>query len=530
MLFAYWVTAFLSGAGVLVVEMTAPRALAPWFGQAQFVWTNVIGLVLAALAIGSMVGGRLADRRQSPILLASLLLAAATLVAVSAWLPGPVARAVLPARLPLEAAYPFLQRGSFLATLICFVPPVLLLGAVPPFLVRCAATRIEGLGRMSGMLYGAATLGSIAGSFATNDLLYERFGTRGTLLLAAGLIAMAALPLLFAARRARAAGAAAATIPFLLLMLPESRAAPEGAAFGELVAAVDSRYQHLEIRRRDDLGVGARVLAIDEGHDSFQSLTPAEGVLTGGLYYDYVNLLALDSICDGRLRVAILGLGAGTHARQLLALVGPRCRLTISGVELDPGVVALGRAHLDLPTDPRLTIWTDLDARTFVDHSLATFDLILVDCYARQSFVPPHVASREFFSAARSRLARGGTLALNVFGYGAHDPVSEAVAATLATQFDEGVVVASLPRTSNQLVWGRYGAPLRTPATWDSGGWPDELVGLAAKLATPGQWFRRRHRAADRIVRDDDGWFDALQEARLKARAECMLRSGGAPP
>jgi len=527
---AYWLTAFLSGAGVLVVEMTAPRALAPWFGQAQFVWTNVIGLVLAGLAIGSMVGGRLADRRASPGLLGGLLLAGAGLVALSAWLPQWVARALLPERLPLEAAYPFLQRGSFLATLICFVPPVVLLGAVPPFLVRCATKRLEEVGRQSGLLYGAATLGSIAGSFATSYLLLEPLGTRGTQLLAAALLAVSAVPLFVASRRVAGgvAGGAAALLLAAALLPPANRAAAAGAALGELLVARDSRYQHLEVRHRDELCGGARVLAIDEGHDSFQSLTPDEGVLTDGLYYDYVNLLALDAVRDGKLRVAILGMGAGTHARQLLELVGPRCDLSIAGVELDPEVVALGRSHLALPDDPRLSIASGLDARTFADHSDATFDLVLVDCYSHQSFVPPHVASSEFFAAVARRLRDGGVLALNVFGYGAADPVSEAVAATLLSRFPDGIVVASLPGTANQLVWGCKGGVPRRPCDWPRDEWPEPLQELAARLLAPAQFFVRRARDGERVVHDDDGWFDRLQERRLEARAAALLAREGA--
>jgi len=531
-LLAYWLTAFLCGAGVLVVEMMAPRALAPWFGQAHFVWSNVIGLVLAGLALGNMLGGRLADRRRDPALLGALLCAGALLVALAAFLTGPVARWLLPEALPLEVAYPFLRRGSFVATAVCFFPPVLLLGMVAPFLVRCAATRIEELGRTSGLLYGAATLGSIAGSFATEDLLYEALGTRGTMVAAAGLIALSSLPLFWSARRRAAAG--------LVLLLGATatlaahargvRAAPFGAAAGAPVVAIDSRYQHLEVRRRDDLGAGTLVLAIDEGHDSFQSLTPATGELTGGFYYDYVNLLALDSIRDGRLRVAILGLAAGTHARQLLALAGPRCDLSIDGVEIDPGAVALGRSHLGLPDDPRLRVFTDLDARTFADHARHEYELILVDCYARQSFVPPHVASVEFFAALKRRLVPGGTVALNAFGYGASDPVTEAIVATLAAVFPEGVVVASLPRTANQLVWATRDERARGPDAFATVEWPVALQDLAASLRAPGQWFRATAASGQRALRDGDGWFDALQQRRLAARATAMLAAAPEPP
>ncbi len=531
----YWLTAFLSGAGVLVVEMSAPRALAPFFGQAQFVWTNVIGLILFALALGNVLGGRLADRRSSPRLLGAILIVAAAVVAAAAFLPAAVSRAILPDRLPLEAAYSFLFKGSFLATLVCFAPPVFLLGAVQPFLVRCATRRLEEVGRASGRLYGASTLGSIAGTFLTSYLLLAEFGTRGTMLLAAALLLASSVPAFVAGREGTSRKGGAAVVAALVGMgvapfalrewAPGLLEAVPGAAWGELVVARDSRYQHLEVRLRDDLALPARVLAIDEGHDSFQSVTPKAGTWTGGLYYDYFTLLALDQARSGRLRVAILGFGAGTHARQLLEFVGGRCELSIVGVELDPEVVALGRQELSLPEDPRLVVHVELDARTFVDHSRERFDLIMVDCYNRQSFLPPHVASLEFFKAARTRLADDGALALNLFGYGARDPVVEAVTNTIAVAFEREVAVCAVPSTANFLVFARSSGELRLPPEWDAQGLPEEGLRLLQGLRAPAQCFRVGPRHDAVVLTDDAGILDRLQERRLRRRSEALLRS-----
>ena len=51
-------TVFASGAAVMIVEMTAVRAVQPFFGSTTYVWTNVIAVVLAALAVGYALGGR----------------------------------------------------------------------------------------------------------------------------------------------------------------------------------------------------------------------------------------------------------------------------------------------------------------------------------------------------------------------------------------------------------------------------------------------------------------------------------------
>ena len=52
--------AFLGGAAVMTLELAAVRLLAPRFGDSAPVWTNTIGVILVALALGASLGGRLA--------------------------------------------------------------------------------------------------------------------------------------------------------------------------------------------------------------------------------------------------------------------------------------------------------------------------------------------------------------------------------------------------------------------------------------------------------------------------------------
>ena len=53
---------FGASAAVLVVEITALRLLAPYLGLTLETSTLVIGIALAAIALGSWAGGRAADR------------------------------------------------------------------------------------------------------------------------------------------------------------------------------------------------------------------------------------------------------------------------------------------------------------------------------------------------------------------------------------------------------------------------------------------------------------------------------------
>jgi len=55
-------TVFISSACIMVIELVAGRLIARHLGSSLYTWTSVIGVVLAGMALGNYVGGRLAGR------------------------------------------------------------------------------------------------------------------------------------------------------------------------------------------------------------------------------------------------------------------------------------------------------------------------------------------------------------------------------------------------------------------------------------------------------------------------------------
>ena len=73
---------FLSGTATMALQMCAVRLLAPAVGASSIVWATIIGLSLLAMALGYVLGGRLADRRADGVALSWTLGIAAVLTAM----------------------------------------------------------------------------------------------------------------------------------------------------------------------------------------------------------------------------------------------------------------------------------------------------------------------------------------------------------------------------------------------------------------------------------------------------------------
>ena len=58
-------TVFLTGAVILILEISGTRILAPFYGSTIYVWSSLITVTLGALAAGYFFGGRLADKNKN---------------------------------------------------------------------------------------------------------------------------------------------------------------------------------------------------------------------------------------------------------------------------------------------------------------------------------------------------------------------------------------------------------------------------------------------------------------------------------
>jgi len=164
----------MSGFAIMVLEIVGARFLARYFGSSLYVWTSQIGVVLIALTLGYLTGGVLADRFRKLSVLSGLLVLGAVFTACISWMADPLMDAIV-SRHPLEQDIPALWRriDPALGSALIFLPPCFVLATLPPSLIRAASRALGHVGRVSGVVYGAGSAGSIAGVFLSGYVLLD---------------------------------------------------------------------------------------------------------------------------------------------------------------------------------------------------------------------------------------------------------------------------------------------------------------------------------------------------------------------
>ncbi len=188
---------FASGSCGLIYQVVWTRKLVLLFGATAHAVGTVLFIFFLGLGVGSLWGGRLADRSYRPLLLYGLfeiiigVWALGFILAVG-WGEGAVAAVLRISGLSRGAG---IALRVLMATVLLFVP-VALMGTTLPLLARFVSRDAGVRGRRIGALYAMNTFGAVAGCFAAGFLLLPRFGyTRTTLLgaainVGAGLIAV----------------------------------------------------------------------------------------------------------------------------------------------------------------------------------------------------------------------------------------------------------------------------------------------------------------------------------------------------
>jgi spermidine synthase len=338
--------------------------------------------------------------------------------------------------------------GSFITVLLLFSLPVTLLGCISPFVIRLAVEDVGSSGQTAGRVYAVSTVGSFLGAFLPDLLLVPTIGTRNTFVLLSLLLLGVGLIGLFRAspkpRRHRILLYLPLAIIVILLALLLGGRPVKAAAVGDLIYEEESSYNYIQVIESVD---GCRHLMLNEG-GGIHSIYCPDRLRTPGpwdffLIAPYFNPPPFAP--DRVERVALIGLAAGTIARQYGEVYGP---LPIDGVEIDPEIVRVGREYFAM-NQPGLNAIV-ADGRAYLSQVGHRYTVIGVDAY-RLPYIPPHLTTVEFFQEVRDHLTSDGVVAINV-GRTADDyRLVRAIVSTLLKVFPSAHVI-DVPNSFNAVV------------------------------------------------------------------------------
>ncbi len=433
-------TVFSSGMTTLAIEFAASRLLGSVFGTSNLVWASIIGLILIYLTLGYSLGGRWADR--SPEFKTMYLIMAWG--AFSAGLVPLVAHPVL--RLAAQA-FDALQvgvlLGSFSAVLVLFCVPVTLLGTISPFAIRLGVRHTQEAGRVSGRVYAISTLGSFLGTFLPVLVTIPLWGTTNTFLLfSVFLVGVALIGLLLSGERRTAL--MLTWMPLVLMVIFLHLGQQRLKSTSGQIYETESAYNYIEVLEVN----GYRLLRLNEGQGVHSMWHPTQLDFSG----PWEQFLAAPFFNPAPYKpenvqdIAIIGLAAGTVAKQATAVFGP---VPIDGFEIDAEIIRVGREFFDMRA-PNLNAIAQ-DGRLGLALSRKRYSLIIVDAY-RPPYIPWHLTTREFFEIVKSHLREDGTLAINVGRSPEDRRLVDGLAGTLRAVFPS-VFAMDVPNTFNSVLY-----------------------------------------------------------------------------
>ena len=400
--------AFLSGFGVLALEVLWTRMFAQVLENSIYTFSAILVVLLLALALGSLISSRLARLSASPNRIVALLLllgGAAVVVQpfVFIWLTDSL-RIIVSSGTWLD--YLGLIFGK---VLLAIALPAVLLGILFPFLMKAEERHAVSAGQSLGHLAAVNTAGAILGSLACGFLFLGHLGMWGTFQVLAGLYLVSAL--FFPAGWSRGAiflksGSA------LMLILLATLLSPRGLP----INSIDPLRGHETILRTWE-GSDCTVAVARDRQGLSIKINSHYGLGSTGAYMQQkmqsdVPLMIYPSTES----IFFLGLGTGTTAGSALDPKFKQVKRVVA-CELVPEVITAAKKYMTnveghdftggLFKDPRATVLAE-DGRHFLMATQEKFNLINSDLFVPFRLGAGSLYSKEHFESVKARLEPGG--------------------------------------------------------------------------------------------------------------------------
>ena len=408
----YTVLFVLNAAG-MILELVASRLMSPYFGNSNFVWTAIIGIILLAGSLGNLIGGKISAKKNARYLTIMLLLLAAVYLAVTPMVDAPILSAI-------KAGNNGVQLSSVFSSIIFFLVPATILGIITPIIMKDQIGKSEDKGKESGAITAIIAIGSLLGTFIGGFWIIPAIGTRMIfVVLAVTIILMVPLFMPYSdIKSIKLKWRYFFAILLAVIMTIASAITVNGmAAQIEGSISIDTEYGRVIV---EDGTIGEDAVRYYKQSGAYSSATYLAEDKKYNLVFEYLKkyneMFKFLDVTD----TAMIGGAAYQYPKYYISNFKDK---SMDVIEIDPMSTEIAKKYFyldDLVRDfntestGRLGLYND-DGRVFLADSTKKYDAILNDAFSGEVPVGT-LATVEAAKIIRSRLNKNGVYMSNVLG------------------------------------------------------------------------------------------------------------------
>ena len=381
------VLAFITGAVLMIFELAGSRVLSPYFGSSLYVWSSIIGVILAFLSLGYYCGGKLADRTlKLEIIWLILFLASLSVFLVLVGQKEVVSGLAIIKNNVLAALF---------SSILLFSLPSFFLAVLNPYATRLKIKTVTDSGEVIGRMSAISTIGSICGTFLAGFYLISAIGTNNILILIS--LILAVLMVLYLPPKS--------VISFFAMVLVLVFFAATYFLTQSNKIDIDTMYDRYSIFDTTIEGRTARILSrTTNTGESAIFLDNKELVFKYQKTYDIYKI-----IYPGANNFLMIGGGTFSYPNHLL----DNNDVEIDVVEIDPKMVSIAKNYFYFMDRERLDIIID-DGRNFLNKNEKKYQVIFVDAFKSSGTIPYYLTTVEVASRVYRQLDDKGIVMMNI--------------------------------------------------------------------------------------------------------------------
>jgi spermidine synthase len=269
-----------------------------------------------------------------------------------------------------------------------------------------------------GSIFFFSTIGSIVGSIAAGFFLIPHLGLTNTItMVSVGLILWAIIALLSLRALEQSNPNEKLPLPLPVIITLAIGIAVYFSFITFTVAQTDENIRTLY--RQDAFYSQLHVFEWDKNGQTFRFLkndvNNSSAIIPGSPtpVFTYTQLADIFTANNNDAQnYLVLGGGSYTIPRFIHSQF-PNMQIDV--VEIEPGLFPLAHQYFELPITEKITNH-EQDARVFLQSTSTQYDVIFSDVMNSGLFIPPHLATVEFFEAFKARLAPNGIAIVNFIG------------------------------------------------------------------------------------------------------------------